>query len=187
MKDVDITGKRFNRLVAIKFVKKIKNSGSFWLCKCDCGNEVVVRIYDLYKGLNNNKGGTKSCGCLDLERKRIEKGKASFNRVLGTYKNGAKNRGIFFGLDEQQFRKLTSDFCYYCGSKPRQIPEDNANRNGIYVYNGIDRINNDLGYVIDNCVSCCKVCNRAKLNMGQQEFLSWINGLVVYRNLLSGQ
>lgn len=55
----DITGLRFGKLVAIKPTEKRDNIGRImWLCKCDCGNEVVVSGYCL------RNGGTKSCGCL---------------------------------------------------------------------------------------------------------------------------
>lgn len=56
---VDRTGKRYGRLTAIRHVGKQN-----WLCRCDCGKEVVV------DGRNLTCGHTKSCGCLKLERAR---------------------------------------------------------------------------------------------------------------------
>ena len=41
-------------------------------------------------------------------------------------------------------------------------------------YNGIDRIDNNIGYTIDNSVSCCKYCNFAKNDFLLDEFLLWI-------------
>ncbi len=46
--------------------------------------------------------------------------------------------------------------------------------NGDFVYNGIDRLDNALGYTLDNCVPCCKRCNQAKNNMGLKEFRAWL-------------
>lgn len=57
MKFIDITGKRFNRLTAIKHVY-----ASHWIFKCDCG--VVKEMHSA--GIR--AGRTKSCGCLKLER-----------------------------------------------------------------------------------------------------------------------
>lgn len=58
----DITGQRFGKLTAIKKVESgVSPCGtkySRWLCKCDCGNEIVVRKQSLVRG------ETKSCGCL---------------------------------------------------------------------------------------------------------------------------
>ena len=54
---LDITGRRFFRLVAIERDES-KNDGRhiFWKCKCDCGNEIVVRKDSLLSG------HAKSCG-----------------------------------------------------------------------------------------------------------------------------
>lgn len=53
----DITGQRFGKLVAIKSLYNLDNS-YFWLCKCDCGNDTIVKGHDL------RTGNTKSCGCM---------------------------------------------------------------------------------------------------------------------------
>ena len=62
----DLTEQRFGKLVAIKMHGSDKGQ-ALWLCRCDCGNEIVVRGADL------RSGNTKSCGCL---RKEVTKDKA---------------------------------------------------------------------------------------------------------------
>ena len=57
----DITEMRFGRLVAIKPAGKANDRVLLWLCKCDCGNEHIVRGKEL------RNGDTKSCGCLNKE------------------------------------------------------------------------------------------------------------------------
>lgn len=37
----DLTGQKFNKLTVIKFSHFDKKKNSYWLCKCDCGNEKV--------------------------------------------------------------------------------------------------------------------------------------------------
>ena len=63
MTGIDITGQRFGRLVAIKLIPKEERTWSnkerAWLCKCDCGNEIIVRQRSL-----RSARMTKSCGCL---------------------------------------------------------------------------------------------------------------------------
>jgi len=49
------------------------------------------------------------------------------------------------------------------------------------VYNGIDRLDNDLGYVPGNVVSACGRCNKAKLTMPVGDVLAWVKA--VYENL----
>ena len=63
MKGKDITGQRFGRLVAIKLIPREERTWSnkerAWLCKCDCGNETIVRQRNLLSARM-----TKSCGCM---------------------------------------------------------------------------------------------------------------------------
>jgi hypothetical protein len=59
---VDMAGKRFGRLVVLR---QGVNSKRFvtWICQCDCGLIVEVR------GVSLRNGHTKSCGCLNSERR----------------------------------------------------------------------------------------------------------------------
>ena len=58
----DISGQRFGKLVAIEpagyCVSPSGQRSYLWKCRCDCGEEAVVR------GSALRSGGTKSCGCL---------------------------------------------------------------------------------------------------------------------------
>ena len=60
-KFIDLTGRRFGRLVVIKFDHKNEGGYLHWLCICDCGKEKIVYGYHL------KSGATKSCGCLQKE------------------------------------------------------------------------------------------------------------------------
>lgn len=62
--DSKVIGKKYNMLIPIK---RLPGNKSLFLCKCDCGNEAVIRISDV------TDGTTKSCGCFQKEgsRKRI--------------------------------------------------------------------------------------------------------------------
>lgn len=53
---INIAGQKFGRLTVIKYAYTIKKI-AFWLCKCECGNEKIVRGNDL------RRGKIKSCGC----------------------------------------------------------------------------------------------------------------------------
>jgi hypothetical protein len=57
----DLTGRRYGRLTVIGFAEADKNGNARWLCRCDCGEEIVTRA-DCLK-----IGKTKSCGCLRKE------------------------------------------------------------------------------------------------------------------------
>jgi hypothetical protein len=53
--------RRFTRLVIAEYIAGSQGKRARARCKCDCGNEVVVIINNLTRGL------TKSCGCLNDE------------------------------------------------------------------------------------------------------------------------
>ena len=42
------------------------------------------------------------------------------------------------------------------------------------MYNGLDRVNNGLGYVEGNVVPCCETCNTAKQNLDLPAFFEWV-------------
>lgn len=55
---IDLTGKRFNRLLVIKKSHRGgKDKNTYWLCNCDCGNEITAATRHL------NYGSIQSCGC----------------------------------------------------------------------------------------------------------------------------
>jgi len=165
----DLIGEKFGRLLVISESKKRTTSGLvFWECVCDCGNKKIIN------GSSLRRGKTQSCGCLMLESVRIEKGEASFNKLFSAYKRGAENREHIFSLEKEVFRKLTSANCFYCGDKPLQVCKNNGKSSffGNYTYNGIDRLDNTKGYIENNCVTCCFICNQMKLTMGLKEFVS---------------
>ena len=60
-KIIDLSNRRFGRLIAIKNIGTNKHNQAIWHCKCDCGNECEVIATNLLLGK------TKSCGCLSRE------------------------------------------------------------------------------------------------------------------------
>lgn len=59
---LNLRGQRFWRLVVVEEAGRDKFYNALWKCKCDCGNEVIVR------GMSLVNGDTRSCGCIHLER-----------------------------------------------------------------------------------------------------------------------
>lgn len=57
----DISGHRFGRLTAIRYVGKSKGNQTLWECRCDCGKTVTVHQQNL------KNGHTKSCGCYNSD------------------------------------------------------------------------------------------------------------------------
>jgi hypothetical protein len=60
---VDLTGKRFGKLVVIERGENTGSGQPRWYCKCDCGELALVQAYNL------KYNRTKSCGCDKLQPK----------------------------------------------------------------------------------------------------------------------
>lgn len=179
----DITGQRFIRLLVVEQLKERKHGSVMYRCMCDCGNELSIRRDAL------TSGNTRSCGCLQKEvakemgrsmRTRfLGEGEAAFLSLYRSYKKGAVSRGYDFELDITMFRELTSRHCFYCGIPPIQEFKS-LSKTGSYIYNGIDRIDNSIGYTIGNCVPCCKSCNYLKGSRNRSEFLELVRRIYEY-------
>lgn len=148
---------------------------------CKCGNMQFYRIANAKKvrkcHLCYRKEHLKKLSKIN----KIQYGESSFNRIYRRYKTDAKRRNLEFNIDKEKFRSLIDSNCFYCGIKPSSIQKAD-NNNGEYIYNGIDRKRNDVGYIEDNVVSCCSICNRMKWMMTDEEFLNKCNE--IYSNQL---
>lgn len=172
---IDITGQKFGSLLVLKCDGRDKHGQTMWECLCDCGNKTNVRSWQL------RNGKVKSCGCSMLDYvppNKLPPGESSFNTLYRDYIKRAKNADLVFELSKEEFRQFTKQKCYYCGREPRSIGRKIRRRPDTYIYNGLDRIDNSKGYTMDNCVTCCDICNRAKKNLALADFKTWISALV---------
>lgn len=97
-----------------------------------------------------------------------------FSKVYNQYVRNANKRDLEFNLDIDTFIKLVLLNCHYCGCEPSKIFSDGKKSINPVLCNGIDRLDSKVGYTINNSVPCCHVCNRAKMDMGVEEFYEWI-------------
>jgi len=165
----DLAGERFGKLVVISQHCMTKH-GIEWLCNCDCGKTVILHSDKLRK-----IKGPRSCGCLSDETIKITNEKLAkrdpWQFELNACKSCAIYRKIEFKLSVDQYKNLVLNNCYYCDAIPQKNPTASGlKRKNIFV-NGIDRINSNLGYLLENCVSCCTNCNTAKMSLTYDEFL----------------
>lgn len=175
----NLTGKKINRLLVIEPIPRDLHKRTKYRCLCDCGKEVIV------EGSKITNGHTKSCGCyrdtVDYgAANRKPKGEANKNSLISSYKSNAKRKKLEFNLTNDEMVKLFQSNCFYCGSEPKNI-YDRPRTNGAYVYNGIDRKDNKIGYVLDNVVPCCSQCNYVKNSFDYVDFIKWVD--TVYNNL----
>lgn len=169
MKKTNLAGAIFGRWVVVSEAKRYGNH-THWSCRCVCGVTRTVEASSLVAGLS------KSCGCLAAENaaKRLTKhqGNVAETHLIHVYKKSASVRGRLWALDRVTAHSLFISPCVYCGIKPSTRA---TSRKHEFWYNGIDRVNNELGYVSGNVVTCCIKCNRAKGTMSKSDFLTWLN------------
>ena len=138
---------------------------------CSCGKEVK----------RSWTGRHRSCGHLknrvfdaqNLAHRR-PLGEASFNCLYGSYKRNARIRDLSFELTREAFRAITSSNCYYCNEPPKRVHKQSIYHHGGYKYNGIDRLDNNVGYTNENSLPCCFDCNVAKSTHDVETFAVWI-------------
>ena len=178
-KILDLTNKRFGRLIALSVIPGNIKVRRAWVCQCDCGNITQVSTGEL------TGGSISSCGCLRLDnlRKALShyesRAAAGLGKHFTRYRSNAKHTNTVFELTIEQFIDIVKQPCYYCGTSDNRV--NVAHRlNKIYQLrvNGIDRFNNDLGYISSNCVPCCGPCNRAKLQMTAQNYIKLCRAVV---------
>ena len=189
-------GSVFSYLTVIEHLG-IKNYNNMYLCKCICGNTREVKLTEL------TRGTVKSCGCKNFVSKKHGNAKytpkeASYRAKASNYISQAKKRKIECTLTYDEIISLLKGNCFYCDDPPSnlynarsrnrvnkknkvQYAVNNAEDYTI-LYNGIDRLDNNKGYIKDNVVSCCTQCNTAKLTFGLEEFKKWITK--VYNHLI---
>ena len=72
---IEEKGNRYNRLTVLKFVETNRCRKRTWLCRCDCGKELVV------VGQHLRNGNTQSCGCFQLDQARAAATRHGQSRV----------------------------------------------------------------------------------------------------------
>lgn len=105
-KRIDLTGQRFGSLVALKKVpppNNVKNkTKSYWLCKCDCGNQKVISQYHL------KSGNISSCEC--LQKKRISEFNSNAKKKYNNYDLESEEYGVGYDVNGKQFIFDKDDF-----------------------------------------------------------------------------
>lgn len=148
---------KIGSLTLVKYIKGTRGK-SIWECLCDCGNIKYVTPPNL------TVIKTSRCECpLDTNYKEV-------NLKYSDYKTSSKQNNKIFEFNRKEFELLIFSNCYYCG-KESKIPD----------INGIDRVNNSLGYTKNNCVSACKICNYSKNTLTKYEFREWLNKIINYQ------
>lgn len=154
---IDLTGKRFGKLVVLRMAPHVVGDDVRWECVCDCGNEITVSGHSL------KRGQTRSCGCyhsevasrICKERERvITVNKQKYPRIYGVW---SKMHSRCENPNNKSYRTYGAAGITVCD----EWRDFNNFREWAYA-NGydedaphfactLDRIDNTKGYSPDNC------------------------------------
>lgn len=169
----DLSGQNYGHLKIIKESFIDGNYRRYWECQCVCGTICVLRGDALINNTNVN------CGCktreLQSAKKILPNGTANISRVYRQYKKRGIESGKGFSLTREEFEFLIFSNCAYCDSPPSNCWKVESEFSSVALfYNGIDRVDNLIGYHKENCVACCIICNVAKSDMSLENFFKWV-------------
>lgn len=82
------------------------------------------------------------------------------NYRFNSIRCGARHRDLSFDITLEQYVQLSAQVCWYCHEMDSVNP-----------LIGVDRIDNHRGYVMDNLVPCCIVCNNMKIALDPRTFV----------------
>lgn len=187
-------GKKANLLTVVEEIFHPSDSKLHLLkCRCDCGNEKLIRRLGF-------KFNAKSCGC--IQKKAVlttalnnrTYGKAALSRQYYNHVNNANSRGKT-PLTREIWETIVHKPCYFCGeidtrdnmrshkkgiSKYQSTYTEEEKLRYVIKLNGVDRLDNNLDYTIENSVPCCGWCNTMKREHSEKKFLDKISK--IYNN-----
>lgn len=177
-KRLELTGATFGEWKVISFCAINHHRNTTWNVRCSCGTERVL------PGRALTSGKSKSCGCLHF----LDGKNAAYSLLWSHYTHGARKRGYAWELSKSQFIDLIGKDCHYCGAGPEpsdivvkqavasarhakgRVRERVFNRERPAI-NGVDRVDNTIGYTVENSRTCCAMCNQMKMSYTEDAFI----------------
>ena len=157
--------------MALNLNNAIRKQGSTYIFICssnNCINEIKCKPYYLPR---------HSGKCIKCSHRKEE-----YRHLFNKVRSSAKNENKAFSLSFDDFKQICKNSkCHYCLDKVQINPfcyENGKYTSSIY---GIDRKNNDIGYIKENCVFCCTKCNIGKGNRYSYE--EWYGMTKYFRDL----
>ena len=149
--------------------------------RCSCDKQFIGTTQSINQKLAQEKEfGTAACkSCLGKIKRSLLTDEELYRPIYKEYIRGAHKR------DQREFKltyshclKLFKNNCHYCNSKPSNVIKIGQR---VITYQGIDRMEQNIGYLETNVVPCCKNCNYAKNILNYNEFIDLITR--IYNNV----
>ena len=143
-KETALLGKRFGRLEVIAYDSISKNGHTKWMCRCDCGKEMVKF------GTNLRKAHTQSCGCLQKEQTSKAK-KTHCMRHTKTYKTWCSMKERCLNSDSKTYKGYGSEGITICQPWIDSFEQFLADMGERPEGTSLDRIDPSGNYEPSNC------------------------------------
>ena|ERR1700676_50660 len=167
----DLTGQKFGSWTVVEFAgHKNKIKVIKWLCRCDCGHTSEVDSHSL------TSGGSSKCRCCARKGRDMKRTLRPYEALYKRLCRTGKRRDQSTSLTFEEFLEFTKiDRCSYCLKPIQWSVHVTDGKNGAY---NLDRLDNSQGYSKDNCIPCCKNCNRIRGNILTHEQMKEVGLLI---------
>ena len=102
-----------------------------------------------------------------------QKKKENINAYYKIYQDDALNKNLPFEITLEQYLELVKNSCFYCNT----IQEKG--------FNGMDKKICTNGYILNNVVSCCEMCNFMKGTLTPEIFFKRIKHILTYQKIIN--
>jgi hypothetical protein len=153
---------------------------------------VCCKEYEANVFIGQNGVITKTCvNCRESNRRQDERRDKERRNELARIREqtlsikymrflkDVRQRELDCELTQEQYVELLKQSCYYCGVE--SVCSQEGVEEDLYK-NGIDRKDSKQGYLYDNCVGCCKICNYIKHSLHINIFLKRIEHILTHNH-----
>jgi hypothetical protein len=173
---IDMTGWKFGKWTVLHrdSSKASKGGRVRWECECECGSRLVI------DGGQLRSGTTKGCRKCHLKKLRalsfIVCRKGPYTRAFNCLVRAARGKGRMHTLTLNEYIGLVKpSICHWCDgplSCTEYFVKNNPDACRAYC---IDRLDNSVGYTLENCVPCCSKCNYDRGSLDVEEWTAVVN------------
>lgn len=185
------TGAKFNSITILHKTERTIKGSSSYMCLCDCGVKFELGRSSILTG------NSVSCGCIRKSNRIKPAGQSAKIKLFGMCRSNARNRDLEFLLTKEEHFYIISQPCSYCGAEPIKynpylrkngticalhLKDHNMIDRAWILANTIDRVDNNKGYFLDNCVTACWPCNKMKVDSPVTDFLDQVLKIAKFQN-----
>lgn len=180
----DYLGRVFGGSTVTKLLGSNQHQKLLWEIACGCGSTFTTDTARLEKRVDKGQLVCPKC----RYQQRIEQGRKLGKKYgpkdderyfwenrYAVFTSNARKRGIDCDVTLDQFKRISSQDCTYCGVPPQYREQKRDNGRKVEGFAGsIDRKNSAKSYTWTNIVPACDLCNRMKSDDSAATFLDRI-------------